>query len=436
MQSTRLNMPQPVFTVDLFCRVIDNFGDAGVCLRLARALVLRHACVVRLWCDDIPLLHRLEPQPPPGLSFHDWQAHARATPGQGVVCGFGCTLDEAYLQAMVAMRTVTASVGTGFAENCAIHSSAVASAHRQAAYTQGQPAYIHLEYLSAEPWVETTHGLWSTHPRLGLKQRFCSPGFNRHTAGVLHEAAALNDEQGLQTLRNLPTMDGLPTSALPLSDTSAQTIQTIQTIQTAKHNVPAAALRVFVFGYLTPAFKAFIAAAQQRSEATHWVLPQGAAGHALFAALHGKAGHTFTRLLFVSQAQFDAALRSCHLAWVRGEDSAVTAMCAGIPMLWQLYPQDDGAQLTKLQAYIHTVSNALANHDLSVWVQAMQACNGSPMAAQEATQLEPSAAQALLQFLCSSLAQPSAAQWAQHCRENVPDLAQTLSLWLRGWKIP
>ena len=69
-------IPKPVtpthsaqrFTVDIFCRVIDNFGDAGVCLRLARQLAVEYGCTVRLFCDDTPLLRRLDPAPPPSLA--------------------------------------------------------------------------------------------------------------------------------------------------------------------------------------------------------------------------------------------------------------------------------------------------------------------------------------------------------------------------------
>jgi uncharacterized repeat protein (TIGR03837 family) len=378
---TQIEIPKH-FTVDLFCRVIDNYGDAGVCLRLARALVLRHKHVVRLWCDDVALLMRLEPSPTRGLSFHDWDAHASATPAQGVICGFGCTLDDAYLQAIAACTT--------------------------------QPAYIHLEYLSAEPWVETTHGLWSTHPRFGLKQRFCNPGFNAHTAGLLHEPAAYDDVLALQTLRQYG-------------------------------DVPAQVQRIFVFGYPTLAFDNFIDAAQQLKQAIHWVLPQGTAGQAFYEAMQGRAksstvNHSFTRMPFVSQTQFDAALRSCHAAWVRGEDSAVTTMFAGIPMLWQLYPQDDGAHLIKLQAYVDTVSDivldathkVLPSQDSKPWARAMQACNA------HATVSSPEAVHALTQFLNRAMQPHSckAGRWAQYCCEQVPDLAQTLSRWLREWKIP
>ena len=46
---------------DIFCRVIDNFGDIGVCWRLARQLAAEHGREVRLWVDDLASLQPLCP---------------------------------------------------------------------------------------------------------------------------------------------------------------------------------------------------------------------------------------------------------------------------------------------------------------------------------------------------------------------------------------
>jgi len=47
-------MPQQVQRWDVFCNVVDNYGDAGVCWRLARQLVAKHNLEVRLFVDAIP----------------------------------------------------------------------------------------------------------------------------------------------------------------------------------------------------------------------------------------------------------------------------------------------------------------------------------------------------------------------------------------------
>ena len=40
-------------TWDIFCSVVDNFGDIGVCWRLARRLSAGLGQQVRLWVDDL-----------------------------------------------------------------------------------------------------------------------------------------------------------------------------------------------------------------------------------------------------------------------------------------------------------------------------------------------------------------------------------------------
>ena len=47
---------------DIFCHVVDNFGDVGVCWRLARQLASEHGLTVRLWVDNPASLARIEPQ--------------------------------------------------------------------------------------------------------------------------------------------------------------------------------------------------------------------------------------------------------------------------------------------------------------------------------------------------------------------------------------
>ena len=44
---------------DIFCQIVDNYGDAGVCWRLARSLSSIHGQEVRIFCDDLPTLNLL-----------------------------------------------------------------------------------------------------------------------------------------------------------------------------------------------------------------------------------------------------------------------------------------------------------------------------------------------------------------------------------------
>ena len=55
-------MPEMKTRWDIFCTVVDNFGDIGVTWRLARQLVAEHSVTVRLWVDDLRAFERLCPE--------------------------------------------------------------------------------------------------------------------------------------------------------------------------------------------------------------------------------------------------------------------------------------------------------------------------------------------------------------------------------------
>ena len=69
---------------DLFCRVIDNFGDIGVCWRLAADLGARGQRV-RLWVDDPSALAWMAPAGAPGVEVLAWSA-ARSDARSGANC--------------------------------------------------------------------------------------------------------------------------------------------------------------------------------------------------------------------------------------------------------------------------------------------------------------------------------------------------------------
>jgi uncharacterized repeat protein (TIGR03837 family) len=139
---------------DVFCRVIDNHGDLGVCWRLGVELARRGA-QVRLWIDDASALGWMAPQGEPGVQVLPWRDPlADDIPGDVVVEAFGCNPPAAFL-ARMATTAVT-------------------------------PVWINLEYLSAEAYVERSHGLCSPQwsgPATGLKKWFFYPGFTPGTGG-------------------------------------------------------------------------------------------------------------------------------------------------------------------------------------------------------------------------------------------------------------
>lgn len=150
-------------TIDLFCRVVDNYGDIGVCWRLARQLVAEHGCKVRLIVDDHAALRFIAPESDPALTQQNllgvdvvaWSISDALLPAEIVIEAFACDPPEAYVLAMAALAE--------------------------------KPVWINLEYLSAETWIDGVHGLPSPHPRLPLTKYFFCPGFTDNSGGLIRE---------------------------------------------------------------------------------------------------------------------------------------------------------------------------------------------------------------------------------------------------------
>ncbi|MGH8821004.1 MAG: elongation factor P maturation arginine rhamnosyltransferase EarP, partial [Rhodoferax sp.] len=79
---------------DIFCKVIDNFGDIGVCWRLSADLAARGE-QVRLWVDDAAALRWMAPDGCPGVTVLAW-AQSLEPAGQPaadvLVEAFGCEI--------------------------------------------------------------------------------------------------------------------------------------------------------------------------------------------------------------------------------------------------------------------------------------------------------------------------------------------------------
>ncbi|MDR0261221.1 MAG: elongation factor P maturation arginine rhamnosyltransferase EarP, partial [Comamonas sp.] len=296
---------------DIFCQVIDNFGDVGVCWRTAAELVALGQ-TVRLWMDDASALQWMAPAPhPAGLSVHAWPTQAGDVPadigagvGNVVVEAFGCEIPTPFVQAIAA----------------------------RAAAGQA-PVWINLEYLSAEDYVARCHRLPSrlmSGPAAGLTRWFFYPGFTADTGGLLAE-----------------------------QDLPARQAAFDRTAWRAAHGLQAGDCAISLFCYEPPALPQLLAQLQAGTYLPDWqprlLLTPGRATAAAHAAMQAQADYkniAIHALAACPQPQFDEMLWACDLNLVRGEDSLVRALWAGQPMVWHIYPQQDNAHHAKLNAFL------------------------------------------------------------------------------------
>ncbi|PZR43543.1 elongation factor P maturation arginine rhamnosyltransferase EarP [Paraburkholderia fungorum] len=332
---------------DIFCAVIDNFGDIGVCWRLARQLASEHGWLVRVFVDDLHAFQKLCPslaldrarQTIGGIVIEHWQepAHAGDTleVADVVIEAFACELPPAYVAAM---------------------------ARRERA-----PAWLNLEYLSAEDWVADFHLRPSPHPRYPLTKTFFFPGLGPGTGGVLKE-------------RHLDAARMAFEASQPARE--AWWLET-----TGRAPPPAAATVISLFAYENPAVDSLLEQWRDSAEPVVLLVPEGRISGAVArffglpsftAGSHAERGSLSAHALaFTAQAGYDPLLWASDVNFVRGEDSFVRAQWAAKPFVWHIYPQADDAHLPKLDAALAHYARTLPGDARNALARFWHAWNGA-----------------------------------------------------------
>lgn len=302
---------------DLFCRVIDNLGDAGVCWRLARQLAVEYGWRMRLWIDDPTPLDNLAPDRATlPVEILPWQGDfTGVVPAQVVIEAFATELPVAYLAAMAARSR--------------------------------PPVWINLEYLSAEDWIPDCHGLPSPHPTLHIVKHFFFPGFAAGTGGLIRERDAdfgqprLAGTEGALSV----SMFCYENPALPaLLDTWSRGDEPI--VCRVADGLP-------------------------RRQVANWLgRPFEVDDSARLGSLELIARP------FVPQSDYDRRLGASDLNFVRGEDSFVRAQWAERPFVWQAYPQAEDAHWTKIEAFLSRYGHLLPETACSAANSFFRAWNG------------------------------------------------------------
>ncbi|MEP7083247.1 MAG: elongation factor P maturation arginine rhamnosyltransferase EarP [Betaproteobacteria bacterium] len=301
---------------DIFCRVVDNYGDIGVCWRLARQLAAERDDAVRLWVDAPQALAMIWPafdagadaQRCEGVEIRHWsESMPDVAPHAVVIEAFACKTPDSFVEAMV---------------RC-----------------QPAPVWINLEYLSAEAWIDECHLLPSPHPQLPLTKYFYFPGFTPDSGGLLRE-------RGLLAARDAFMRDAAA---------RADFWRALDVV------APPDALRISMFAYANPAAMGLLEAWAGGAHPIVCVVPEGVLSAAL-AAFFGAPVVPGARLVrgnlqvavipFVQQTDYDLLLWASDINFVRGEDSFVRAQWAGVPLVWHIYPQEAAAHRHKLDAFV------------------------------------------------------------------------------------
>lgn len=318
---------------DIFCRIVDNYGDIGVCWRLASQLAHEYSLTIRLFVDCPQVAQKIIPE----LSLsHSTQ----------VISGVEiCFWDDALSVGDIADVVIEA-----FA--CDLPASYYAK------IPDKNPIWINLEYLSAESWVDDFHAKASINPINGLVKYFFFPGFNDATGGLLREADLIAKRDEFQSSAS---------SQLEFWQQLALIAPAEKAIKVSLFCYPHAQIIDLLQGMSTGIYPItlFVPDGAILTTVSQFFGVDGAtlsAGNVL-----AKGNLSVNIIPFLSQADYDKLLWSCDINFVRGEDSWLRAIWAAKPFIWQPYFQQEETHLVKLNAFLaHYLqsSDALANNTM------------------------------------------------------------------------
>lgn len=331
------NDKQSTPTFDIFCSVIDNFGDAGVCWRFCRELHLALPdSQIRLFCNDFVTLNRIENQLDISLSEQVLDAitiiHinsltpqrcASIIPADVVIEAFGCELPEAIMPYV----------------------------------NQHTSLVINLEYLTAEAWAVGYHKTPSPLPTLKPEKYFYMPGFLPGTGGVLIDSGMLKRSASVRASRNeilrslviAPFRDQMPltTSGSPVL------VGTIFTYETDFSGL-CSALRETTQPFLI----------MLCGEKTHHSFLETVFGLPIDVSAFTLGASMVVMVPWLSQTAYEDLLLCADFNIVRGEDSLLRAIQCGVPFLWQAYPQENDRHLEKSDALCNIFGQWLSNQSV------------------------------------------------------------------------
>lgn len=307
---------------DIFCKIVDNYGDIGICWRLSQQLANEHQLQIRLLIDDLAVASHIianldvtkQQQTINGIEICTWNESTNECADVAIET-FGCNLPEPYIQQMHASKTL----------------------------------WINLEYLSAEPWVSDFHAQPSQHPTLPLTKYFFFPGFVDATGGLIRENDLIEKRDAFLNSTALQTRFWQKIGSTDITDASSDTI------------------KISIFCYPQAQIESLLAALQSTKQHISLYLPFNRVLDTFNVFLTDfklnigdviqKNNLTVHILPFLSQDDYDHLLWACDLNFVRGEDSWIRAIWAGKPFIWQPYLQTEDTHMHKLNAFLDVYSN-------------------------------------------------------------------------------
>ncbi|MCR4580454.1 MAG: elongation factor P maturation arginine rhamnosyltransferase EarP [Treponema sp.] len=292
--------------ITILCKVVDNFGDIGVCYRLARQLKkIEPSNHISLIVQGLDSFHNINNKIDETKSFqvvddlevYDWNANdfcfEKFSENDGeklaiILECFQCGRPE-WMEEILFEKKLERTVHI-----------------------------IMIDYLTAEKYAEDFHCLKSLTRSAKVQKVNFMPGFTSKTGGLIiddgWEALPERNEHG-------PLLFFMYDNEwLPLANAIRDTGKSV-------------------------------------------LIGQGKGRDSFIDACSRSGLRDLEILPFMNQNQWDLMMKSTSALFIRGEESLSRACLSGIPFVWQAYPQTEEYQLVKMEALLQAMKGFFDSED-------------------------------------------------------------------------
>lgn len=313
-------------TLDIFCEIIDNYGDIGVVYRTAKELQkIFPESKIRVFLNRLDEFKKINSQvidlPSQNIdgieyiTFDYLRDNAnKLLTAQVIIEAFGCQIPEEYIEI---------------------------------AYDNSE-LLINLEYLSAEDWIEDFHLQSSPLGRGKLKKVFFMPGFTEKSGGVIADSNYLERIQ--RVLENKEFYE-----KKYLSDIEDRENKIVGTLFSYEKN----------FTPLLEDLKkldkdvVILAMGEKTQDSLRKILKNFSIEDFRNSLKYGKIEIKF--LNFLNQEEYEELINIVDFNFVRGEDSFIRAVLTGKPYMWHIYCQEEYAHMDKIEGFLDKYRRVIEN---------------------------------------------------------------------------
>lgn len=313
-------------TLDIFCEIIDNYGDIGVVYRTAKELQkIFPESKIRVFLNRLDEFKKINSQvidlPSQNIdgieyiTFDYLRDNAnKLLTAQVIIEAFGCQIPEEYIEI---------------------------------AYDNSE-LLINLEYLSAEDWIEDFHLQSSPLGRGKLKKVFFMPGFTEKSGGVIADSNYLERIQ--KVLENKEFYE-----KKYLSDIEDRENKIVGTLFSYEKN----------FTPLLEDLKkldkdvVILAMGEKTQDSLRKILKNFSIEDFRNSLKYGKIEIRF--LNFLNQEEYEELINIVDFNFVRGEDSFIRAVLTGKPYMWHIYCQEEYAHMDKIEGFLDKYRRVIEN---------------------------------------------------------------------------